>query len=130
MTETVWDEDKFALGVRDMDVTHQEFVDQVAALGRASDAEFPALFAALVEHTRRHFEHEEALMRACRFPAQEEHENEHRRILSEMDYLSRRVADGRLAMARAYAEGVPIWFANHLATMDAALAACLKRQGE
>lgn len=130
MTETVWDEDKFALGVADMDATHREFVDQVEALERASDAEFPALFAALVEHTRRHFEHEESLMRACRFPAQAEHTDEHRRILAEMDYLARRVADGRLAMARAYSEGVPIWFANHLATMDSALAACLKRQGQ
>jgi len=130
MTEMAWDEDKFALGVEDMDATHREFVDQAVVLGRAADAEFPALFAALVEHTRRHFEHEGKLMRACCFPATGEHEDEHRRILSEMDYLARRVADGRLAMARAYVEGVPIWFANHLVTMDAALAACLKRQGE
>jgi hemerythrin len=128
MTELVWDEDKHALGVAEMDATHQEFVDQALALERASDADFPALFAALVEHTHRHFDHESELMRRCRFPAIEEHEAEHRRILGEMYYLSRRVADGRLAMARAYVEGVPIWFANHLATMDAALAACLRRQ--
>jgi hemerythrin len=30
-------------------------------------------------------------------------------------------------MAREYARNLPGWFATHLATMDAALAACLKK---
>lgn len=123
----VWDEGKFALGVAEMDATHREFVDLAAAVLRSSDAEFPALFSDLVEHTRRHFENEGRLMRACRFPATGEHESEHLRVLGELDYLVLRIKTGRLTMARAYSEGLPIWFANHLATMDAALAACLKR---
>jgi len=125
----VWDDSRHALGVADMDVTHREFVAQAAALMAAPDAEFPALFTRLLEHTRRHFEHEGKLMRACRFPAIGEHESEHLRILGELSHLAQRIATGRLAMARAYTEGLPIWFANHLATMDAALAGCLKRQG-
>ncbi|MBS1190969.1 MAG: hypothetical protein H6R10_2761 [Rhodocyclaceae bacterium] len=111
-----------------MDSTHREFVDQAVAVGKASDTEFPALFAALVEHTRQHFEHENELMRTYDFPARAEHEHEHQRILDEMDHLAQRVANGRIGMARAYVEGVPIWFANHLATMDTDLAAYLKRQ--
>lgn len=126
MTTLVWDENKFALGVAEMDAAHREFVAETVAVARASDDEFPALFNALAEHTRRHFAEEEELMRAHRFSATEEHQAEHRRILAELDYLSRRVAGGRIAMARAYVEGLPIWFANHLATMDAALAACVK----
>lgn len=121
-----WDERKFALGVAEMDATHREFVEQAAALVGAADSEFSALFAALVEHTRRHFEHEGKLMRACRFPAIGEHESEHLRVLGELTHLAARVKMGRLGMARAYVEGLPIWFANHLATMDSALAACLK----
>lgn len=128
MTTLVWDENKFALGVAEMDAAHREFIKETVAVAKSSDDEFPALFNALAEHTRRHFEEEEALMRAHRFPATEEHQAEHRRILAELDYLSRRVAGGRIAMARAYMEGLPIWFANHLATMDAALAACIKQQ--
>lgn len=125
----VWDEGKFGLGVAEMDATHREFVDQAAAALRASDAEFPDRFATLAEHTRLHFENEARLMRACRFPAIGEHESEHLRVLGELNYLQVRVKMGRLTMARAYCEGLPIWFANHLATMDAALAACLKRRG-
>lgn len=128
MTELVWDEDKHALGVAEMDATHQEFVERAVAVEKAADPDFPALFLELVDHTKRHFAHESELMRLCKFPATAEHEAEHQRILGEMDYLAQRVANGRLAMARAYVEGVPIWFANHLVTMDAALAACLKRQ--
>lgn len=128
MTQPVWDEAKFGLGVAEMDATHHEFVDQVAAILQASDAEFPALFATLVEHTRQHFENEAKLMRACRFPAIGEHESEHLRVLGEINHLKVRVAMGRLGMARAYCEGLPIWFGHHLATMDAALAACLRQQ--
>ena len=121
-----WSE-KYILGVVEMDATHQEFVAMVDGLVLAPDAAFPALFAALLEHTRRHFEHEGRLMRSCRFPAIGEHESEHLRVLGELTHLGQRVAGGRLTMARAYAEGMPQWFANHLATMDAALAACLKK---
>lgn len=128
MGDLVWDEAKFTLGVADMDATHREFVAQAAAIAVAPDSEFPALFAALREHTRKHFEHEGTLMRACRFPATGEHESEHLRILGELAHLSLRIGRGRLTMARAYVEGLPSWFSNHLVTMDAALAACLKSQ--
>ncbi len=121
--------ERFALGVADMDATHREFVALADALATASDADFPARFAELREHTRQHFEHEGRLMRACRFPAIGEHEGEHLRVLGELAHLAARVAGGRLAMARAYVEGMPQWFANHLATMDAALAGCLKAKG-
>lgn len=120
-----WDE-RQALGVAEMDATHREFVDQVDALAKASDEDFPALFAALCEHTREHFENERKLMRACRFSAIGEHESEHLRVLGELQHLGMRVRAGRLGMARAYAEGLPIWFGSHLATMDSALAAAVR----
>lgn len=121
-----WDE-RFALGVADMDATHREFVDLADALLAAPDDAFPALFETLREHTRQHFEHEGKLMKACRFPAIGEHNGEHLRVLGELAQVARSVAGGRLGMAREYARNLPSWFSTHLATMDAALAACLKR---
>ncbi|MCA1937166.1 MAG: hemerythrin family protein [Dechloromonas sp.] len=123
-----WDE-RMALGVAGMDVTHQEFVVLADALQTASDDEFPALFKQLAEHTRAHFEHEGKLMKACRFPAIGEHNSEHLRVLGELAHFGRGVAAGRLKSARDYARGLPVWFATHLATMDAALAARLKASG-
>lgn len=122
-----WDE-RFALGVADMDATHREFVDLADALQAAADAEFPALFARLHEHTRLHFEHEGKLMKACRFPAIGEHNSEHLRVLGELAHFARGVAAGRLVSARQYAQALPGWFATHLATMDAALAGCIKQK--
>jgi len=122
-----WDE-RFTLGVADMDVTHREFVDLADALLVAGDDEFPAIFSRLHKHTRQHFEHEGKLMKASRFPATGEHHSEHLRVLGELAHFARGVAAGRYGMARTYAKGLPEWFATHLATMDSALAACLLRQ--
>lgn len=122
-----WDESRHALGVPAMDDTHREFVELAYALLVASDEDFPVLFARLHEHTRQHFEHEGKLMKACRFPAIGEHNSEHLRVLGELAHFARGVAAGRLGTAREYARNLPGWFANHLATMDAALAGCLKK---
>lgn len=122
-----WDESRHVLGVADMDATHREFVEMADALLVASDEDFPGLFLRLHEHTRRHFEHEGKLMKSCRFPAIGEHNSEHLRLLGELAHFGRGVAAGRLGLARNYVKALPAWFATHLATMDAALAGCLKR---
>lgn len=122
-----WKPEIHAVGVTEMDATHEDFVRELAALTRAGDEEFPHLFHALGLHTRAHFENESRLMRACRFPAIGEHESEHQRVLGELAMIGRGVARGRLGLARAYvAVGLPDWFNKHLATMDSALAARLK----
>jgi hemerythrin-like metal-binding protein len=119
--------EQFMLGVAEMDATHQSFVELADRLLAADDAAFPALFAELREHTREHFENEGKLMKACRFPAIGEHNGEHLRVLGELAHFATSVKVGRLVAARQYAQNLPTWFATHLATMDAALAGCLKR---
>lgn len=124
-------DERHALGVAEMDATHREFVALAAELAAADDARFPARYAALLEHTRAHFAAEDARMRATRFPAIGEHTNEHQRVLGELMAFGRGVQAGRLKLARAYVrESLPGWFDLHLATMDAALAAHLKRLGD
>lgn len=124
-----WDEFRYPLGVVAMDATHREFVELVDALQGASDETFPELFRRLAEHTRQHFEHEGKLMKASRFPAIGEHNSEHLRVLGELAHFGRAVAAGRLNTAKAYAQALPAWFDTHVATMDGALAACLKQKG-
>lgn len=121
-------ESKYLLGVASMDDTHREFVERVNALEHASGTRFVDGFAALLVHTRSHFDQEEVLMRECRFPATAEHTDEHRRVLGEMTRFARQVEQGRTRMAQAYVkEALPPWFALHAATMDSALAGHLKR---
>jgi len=123
----VWDESRHALNMAQMDETHQEFIAQVAALIAASDAEFPALFQTLIDHTRIHFTEEGRLMRASKYRGLPEHESEHHRVLGELLQLNRSLKRGRILLVRAYVrEGLPEWFDSHLAMMDSALAMHLK----
>jgi len=125
----MWDGSRHTLGMDEMDNTHREFIAQVAALIAASNAEFPALFQALVSHTREHFTAEGQLMRASKYKGLPEHESEHHRVLGELQQLNRTLKRGHLPLVRAYVkEGLPEWFDTHLAMMDAALVMHLKKQ--
>lgn len=127
--QALWDESRHSLGMDEMDNTHREFIAQVAALIASGNDEFPALFQALVNHTREHFTAEGQLMRASKYKGLPEHESEHHRVLGELQQLNRTLKRGHLPLVRAYVkEGLPEWFDTHLAMMDAALVMHLKKQ--
>lgn len=118
---------RYLLGVEAMDSTHREFADLVNRLAAGSKADFASLFPELVSHTREHFAAEERLMEQCGFPAIAEHRGEHARVLGELERFAVQVEAGKSQLARAYVvEQIPQWFDLHAATMDSALAACLK----
>jgi len=126
----IFDDARHKLGMDEMDNTHREFITQVAALNAAGSAEFPALFQALINHTREHFTAEGHLMRTSKYAGIPEHESEHHRVLGELQQLNRSLKRGHLPLVRAYVkEGLPEWFDTHLAMMDAALVAHLKKTG-
>lgn len=125
--QAVWDGARHTLGVDEIDHAHQEFIHLVASLIAASDAEFPALFQLLINHTREHFMAEGQLMRATKYQGLSMHEGEHHRILGELQQLNRTLKRGRLPLVRAFVkQGLPEWFDYHLSMMDAALVAHLK----
>jgi hemerythrin len=69
-------------------------------------------------------------MRISRFPALNEHEAEHHRIYGDLVQMQRAVERGRLTLPRAFVrDALEEWFRLHVASMDAALAAHLKRVG-
>jgi hemerythrin-like metal-binding protein len=123
-----WNASRHTLGVTEIDHAHEEFIGQVAALIKASDEEFPALFQALINHTRSHFDQEGKLMRASKYSGLAMHEGEHHRVLGELQQLNRTLKRGRLPLVRAFVkQGLPEWFDTHLAMMDGALVAYLKK---
>jgi hemerythrin-like metal-binding protein len=127
--QAMWDDARHVLGMDEMDTTHREFIDHVAALIASDNAEFPALFQALVTHTGAHFKAEGLLMRAAKYRGLPEHESEHHRVLGELQQLNRTLKRGHLPLVRAYVrEGLMEWFDTHLAMMDAALVMHLKKQ--
>ena len=126
-----WDDQSFISGVADMDATHRQFIDLLNRLDNTVNSEFAALFTRLVEHTQAHFADEEARMLASGFPGVADHTSEHRRVLGELAQIKKQVDKGLISFGRCYVrEGLPGWFRLHVATMDGALAAHLKRHGE
>ncbi len=127
MSAIEWQDQRFLLGVDCMDNTHKEFVTLVNRLATAPDTGFADMFNELITHTRVHFLQEKELMLASKFPAYAEHNEEHMRILGELNQFKKRVDKGLIAFGRNYIrERIPEWFALHAATMDSALALHLK----
>ena len=110
-----------------IDEDHKDFIALVNRLDAASNAEFPALFKELYEHTEQHFDRENRLMAESGFPAEAEHKGEHQRVLGEFKQFQSRVDKGLIAFGRSFVkERLPQWFLLHVATMDSALSAHLK----
>ncbi len=113
-----------SVGYPAIDQDHAEFIHLLDQLNSAGNAEFPALFQTLYQHTEQHFERENQLMKQWAFPAQNEHIGEHLRVLGEIKQFKTRVDKGLIAFGRAFVkERLPAWFQLHIATMDSALAA-------
>ena len=113
-----WSE-SLELGVPMIDADHQESIALANAARDADDSRFAERFEAFAEHLREHFERENALMEQHAFFAAHCHQEEHDRVLAEVDDMLARLRRGSPADARAYVrDGFPVWFQTHHATMD------------
>ncbi|MFA6164489.1 MAG: hemerythrin domain-containing protein [Methylobacter sp.] len=121
--------DKIIIGYDLIDNDHDEFIILLNQLDSASNADFPALFQQLYEHTQQHFDRENKLMTQFAFPAETEHKGEHQRVLGEFKQFKTRVDKGLIPFGRLFVkERLPQWFQLHVLTMDSALVAHIKIQ--
>lgn len=119
-------EQELSLGDPFLDSTHREFVDLAEQASCASAERFAPALQDLVEHTREHFQAEEARMQSVNHRMLSEHRAEHQRILGDMERFYQRAEKGRGAMARAWvADNLMDWFSAHARTMDSAMVADL-----
>ena len=118
-----------ALDLPLMDDTHREFVDLLAAVEAADDAQLRAAWQTLVEHTDQHFGQEDAWMAATRFASGNCHSMQHRVVLQVMREGAARAEKGDLQVLRVMAGELALWFPQHAQAMDAALALHLRRVG-
>lgn len=112
-----------------IDNDHDEFISLLNQLDAVGNADFPALFQQLYEHTEQHFDRENQLMKQFAYPGEIEHKSEHLRVLGEFKQFKTRVDKGMIAFGRSFVrERLPQWFGLHVTTMDSALAAHIKLQ--
>ena len=115
------------LGNPEMDDTHREFAALLNKVGNAADSELVAALDELIVHTEAHFAMEQQWMEEKAFPPAHCHVREHEGVLEITREVRKRVADGETHLAGVLAKAVAEWFTNHIATMDAVLAAFIKQ---
>ena len=86
--------DAFLLGYGPMDKTHQEFVELVSAMQRASDDEFGVCLNAFIQHIETHFREEHEWMERTAFPPRQCHMDEHNAVLKSVYEVRDHLAAG------------------------------------
>jgi hemerythrin len=135
MSTTLAWSDALALNHPQMDATHVEFVDLLAACDAAlpgSDAELLVHWDALVAHTEDHFAQEDRWMDATGFEPENCHSFQHHAVLQVMRECARQARDPAIAdfePLRVAIGELAIWFPQHAQSMDAALAQHLDSVG-
>jgi len=88
---------------------------------------FEASFLHLIDYTKEHFAHEEALMQKQHFSGYREHFEEHQKILAEMQRFYEMALKGNTLFAKNYIKnGVAERFDLHIRTIDSQLSMFLK----
>lgn len=129
MTALTWNE-SLALNNAQMDRTHEEFVDLLAACATAlpgPDAALLQAFDLLTLHTVEHFAQEDRWMAATGFAPANCHAFQHQAVLAVMQECVKRArgddgAEADFEPLRLAVDELAIWFPQHAQSMDAALA--------
>jgi len=112
-----------------MDATHREFVDLLAAVVQAPDAQLLPAWTALIAHTDAHFSQEDQWMLATGFSPENCHSLQHKVILQVMREGQQSAQKGQLYVVRQMAYELGQWFPQHAQSMDASLALHLRSAG-
>lgn len=92
--QLTWDE-KYSVGVDEIDAQHKEFLEILAAMYAAIYAhkieeEWPSLLEKLEAHVHTHFATEEAYFKKYNYPETEEHAGQHQLLTQKAtDYINR-----------------------------------------
>jgi len=118
----------------EMDETHQAFIDLLGKTERAlAEGAGPAVLAhwhELILHTVGHFGQEDRWMLATGFAPDNCHSRQHAQVLTVLEEVGRLAADiGDFRPMSDCLPGLAQWFAGHVQSMDAALAAHLQALG-
>lgn len=117
------------LDLAPMDTIHREFMELLARLDDAAEADALPLLDALIAHTEAHFRQEDVWMLDVDFPPLHCHRGEHERVLEVLREVQRLAAAGDHGIVRTLVRELPQWFEHHAATMDAMLAEFIAQQG-
>lgn len=114
----------YSVHVEELDRQHQRLIQIINSLHDAMKigAPKPALeriLSDLVSYTRFHFQTEEQLMRAHRFPEYKEHLREHESLTSTVVRFDEDLRAGRVALSVPLMQFLKSWLSSHILQSDA-----------
>jgi hemerythrin len=127
-----WDQ-RFSLGIREIDDHHQELLAKINELRKAlmageSSIETGKIIDFLEDYAVSHFDEEESIMKKFRYPFYQEHKQAHLVFLRELTELKCRIrapdTKGRIApyLAVELERRMSDWFLYHIGNRDRKLA--------
>lgn len=118
--EIPW-EDKYAIGVKDMDEDHIDILDGINALIRAMNEKAPAkmkdCFQSLFKVTSDHFSVEEDFMERIEYPSFASHKKVHENLLNKLKSFEPQIAEGSVD-APTLASFLRNWLFTHIMGID------------
>lgn len=114
-------------GLRAMDRLHHDLFNALDELSCSVDSNFGAKYAAFVGKIEQAFREEEEWMEAIDFPALDNHQEQHARVLGALHNVHSKVMFGDLTLGRHVVdELLPQWLMVHISTMDAPAALAIQ----
>lgn len=114
--------DAYKIGCPEIDAQHKEiFIHARAFLDAQGKAALTAGAMTLYQYTRKHFSHEEALMREVGYPSIAAHTEQHNHLISRLNIVAKSIASDTLEKSDLEAF-LAFWLLNHIGGEDVKLA--------
>ncbi len=115
------------VGAAEIDRQHRRLVDIANELNGAMHSGAAVQIAGrvlneLVDYTVRHFAYEESEMLRSKYPAQEAHKEEHRKLVAEVSAFKQKFDNGTASISVELMGFIRDWLLNHILKVDKALA--------
>lgn len=121
-------ESKYELGIETIDLQHRQLVEMASGLSDlligAQDGDdiyddIMALLDSLTQYTIKHFEYEEMLMDQAGYHALDVHQQEHRKLIEDLQNLDLSMADiDQIAFGKKVLKFLITWVFKHISGTD------------
>ena len=126
---------KYRLGVDAIDVEHAQLIKIVNELkeglqreGKVNAAEIPHIVDSLIQYTKMHFGHEEALMSESQYPGLEAHRHKHVDLMQQVHKFAQELATKPEKVALQVNLFMTVWLFEHIIKDDGEFASYYKKR--
>lgn len=122
MAYLIWDE-KYSVGVREVDLQHKKLVELINGLhdamkaGKGKDA-LARVLQDLINYAASHFATEEKYMTQFSYPAYPTHKNEHEKFVKQVLDFQKDFNSGKAVMTLDIMNFLKDWLLNHILGTD------------